>query len=134
MLKPIPALAALIFLTVSGVIDAQPAPSAPPPIKRTPLQKVDVPTANYEAITAIAELSPNVNVGRHTHFGPETGYVREGELVFIVEGKPALTLKVGDSYQVPPGARHDARAGDKGAKVLTVYVIEKGKPLATPAP
>ena len=45
----------------------------PPPIKRTILQKFDVPTANYETITGVAELSPSVNIGRHTHFGPETG-------------------------------------------------------------
>jgi quercetin dioxygenase-like cupin family protein len=115
---------------------AQPAPAgaAPAPIKRTILQKVDVPTANYETITGIAEISPNVNIGRHTHFGPETGYLMEGEMTFLVEGKPPVALKPGDSYQVPPGAPHDARAGEKGAKVLAVYVVEKGKPLATPAP
>ena len=27
-----------------------------------------------------------------------------------------------------------ARSGERGAKVLAVYVVEKGKPLATPAP
>jgi quercetin dioxygenase-like cupin family protein len=81
MLKQILALAALAGLTVSGSIAAQPLPAAPPtPIKRTILQKVDVPTANYETITGIAEISPNVNIGRHTHFGPETGYVMEGEM------------------------------------------------------
>jgi quercetin dioxygenase-like cupin family protein len=136
VLKQILTLAALVSLTASGPIVAQPLPAGatPPPIKRTLLQKVDVPTANYETITAIAELSPGVNIGRHTHFGPETGYVMEGELVFLLDGKPPLALKVGDSYQVPPGAPHDARSGENGAKVLAVYVVEKGKPLATPAP
>jgi quercetin dioxygenase-like cupin family protein len=117
-----------------GPIAAQPAGASPTPIKRTVLQKVDVPTANYEAITAIAEISPNISIGRHTHFGPETGYVMEGDMVFLVDGKPPQPLKTGDSYQVPPGAPHDARAGEKGVKVLAVYVVEKGKPLATPAP
>ena len=56
------------------------------------------------------------------------------QLTLLVDGKPPLALKPGDSYQVPPGAPHDARAGEKGAKVLAVYVVEKGKPLATPAP
>jgi quercetin dioxygenase-like cupin family protein len=136
VLKQILALAALLSLTASGSIAAQPLPAgAPPtPIKRTILQKVDVPTANYETITGIAELSPNVNIGRHTHFGPETGYVMEGELVVLVDDKPPLALKTGGSYQIGPGVRHDARAGEKGAKVLAVYVVEKGKPLATPAP
>jgi quercetin dioxygenase-like cupin family protein len=136
VLKQILTLAALVSLAASGPIAAQPLPAAasPPPIKRTLLQKVDVPTANYETITAIAELSPGVNIGRHTHFGPETGYVIEGDFTFLVDGKPPLALKAGDSYQVPPGVPHDARSGEKGAKVLAVYVVEKGKPLATPAP
>jgi hypothetical protein len=29
---------------------------------------------------------------------------------------------------------HDAKAGPAGAKVLVSYLVEKGKPLATPAP
>jgi quercetin dioxygenase-like cupin family protein len=133
--KLILALAALVGLTVSGSIAAQQPPGgASPTIKRTILQKVDVPTGNYETITGIAEISPNVSIGRHTHFGPETGYVIEGELILLVDGKPPLPLKTGESYQVPPAAPHDARAGEKGAKVLAVYVVEKGKPLATPAP
>jgi quercetin dioxygenase-like cupin family protein len=98
------------------------------------LQKVDVPSGNNETITGIAEISPNVNIGRHTHFGPETGYVMEGDMVLLVDGKPPLPLKAADSYQVPPGAAHDARAGEKGTKVLAVYVVEKGNALATPAP
>jgi quercetin dioxygenase-like cupin family protein len=75
-----------------------------------------------------------VNIGRHTHFGPELGYVMEGGMTLLVEGKPPLVLNPGDSYQIPAGVVHDARTGDKAAKILAVYVVEKGKPLATPAP
>jgi hypothetical protein len=28
---------------------------------------------------------------------------------------------------------HDGRSGPKGAKVIATYVVEKGKPLASPA-
>ena len=134
MLKQILVLAALVGAAASAPVLAQPLPGATPPIKRTLLQKVDVPSGNYETITGIAEISPNVNIGRHTHFGPETGYVMEGDIVLLVDGKPPLPLKAGDSYQVAPGAAHDARAGEKGTKVLAVYVVEKGNALATPAP
>jgi quercetin dioxygenase-like cupin family protein len=58
----------------------------------------------------------------------------EGEMVLIVEGQPDKLVKVGDSYQVPSGAVHDARSGSQGAKVVATYVVEKGKPLASPAP
>jgi quercetin dioxygenase-like cupin family protein len=117
----------LITLGLFGILDAQ------QPIKRTPLQKFDVPNTNYETVIGIAEIAPNVNVGRHTHPGPESGYLLEGEFTLLVDGQPPLVVKAGDSYKVPPGAIHDARSGDKGAKVIATYVVEKGKPLASPA-
>jgi quercetin dioxygenase-like cupin family protein len=134
MLRTTLVVLALCAVAAFGTSLAQQAAS-PPPIKRIPLQKVDVPgSTTYEAITGIAEIAPSVNIGRHTHPGAETGYVIEGELTLLVEGKPPLALKPGDSYQVPVNAVHDARSGDKGAKVLAVYLVEKGKPLASPAP
>jgi quercetin dioxygenase-like cupin family protein len=103
-------------------------------IKRTPLQKFDVPGINYETVIGMAEIVPNVNVGRHTHPGPESGYRVEGEFVLYVEGQPEKIVKAGQSYQIPPGAIHDAKTGPSGAKVVATYVVEKGKPLASPAP
>ena len=79
-------------------------------------------------------LFRSVNIGRHTHPGVETGYVLEGTFTLLVEGKPPVALKPGDSYQVPVNAVHDAKSGESGAKVLAVYIVEKGKPLASPAP
>ena len=56
----------------------------------------------------------------------------EGELTLLVDGAAPKPLKAGDSYQIPPGAIHDGRSGDKGVKVMAVYVVEKGKPLGQP--
>ena len=102
-------------------------------IKRTPLQKFDVPGTNFETVIGIAEIVPNVSIGRHTHPGPESGYMLEGEMVLMVQGQPDKTVKIWESYQVPAGAVHDAKTGPQGAKVIATYVVEKGKPLATPA-
>jgi quercetin dioxygenase-like cupin family protein len=99
-----------------------------------PIAKIRRPGANYETVIGIAEIVPNVNIGRHTHPGPESGYMLEGEMVLLVDGQPEKTVRVGESYQVPPGAVHDARTGPQGAKVIATYVVEKGKPLASPAP
>jgi len=49
-------------------------------------------------------------------------------------GKPPMKIKAGESYQIPEGAIHDAKAGDKPFKVLGVYVVKAGEPLAKPAP
>ena len=46
-----------------------------------------------------------------------------------------LRVKAGESYQIPAGEIHDAKAaGDKPLKVLAIYIVDKAKPLATPAP
>jgi quercetin dioxygenase-like cupin family protein len=102
-------------------------------IKRTPLQKIEFPEG-YTVVTAIAEVPAGGAAGRHTHPGIETGYVLEGELELLIDGKPPLKVKAGESYQIPAGVVHDAKAGDKPFKVLAIYVVDKTKPLATPAP
>ena len=102
-------------------------------IKRTPLQKLDFP-AGYNTVTAIAEVPAGGAAGRHTHPGAETGYVLEGELELVIDGQPPMKIKAGESYQIPEGAIHDAKAGDKPFKVLGVYVVKAGEPLAKPAP
>ena len=69
-----------VALAFTGTVAAQqPAPAASPGIKRTILQKVEVPGTNYETILGMAEIAPGMNAGRHTHPGPETGTVTEGK-------------------------------------------------------
>ena len=105
-----------------------------PGLKRIPLQKIDVPPGEREAVTAIAEIAPNTDVARHTHPGPEVDYVLEGEITLMVAGQPERTFKAGDSFNVLAETPHAARSGANGVKVLATYIVEKGKPLASPAP
>ncbi len=124
----------ILALTVATFAIAGVAIAQQSGIKRTPLQKVDFP-AGYNTVTAIAEIPAGGAAGRHTHPGAETGYVLEGELVLMIDGQPPKTLKAGESYQIPENAVHDAKAGgDKPSKVLGVYIIKAGEPLAKPAP
>ncbi len=108
------------------------AQAAAAPIKRIPLQRFDVPGTAYETVIGIAEISPNVSIGRHTHPGPESGYVMTGSFELLIDGQAPRRLDAGDSYQVPSGTVHDARSGPEGAKVLATYVVQKGQPLASP--
>ena len=87
MLKSLAIVLGLAAFGVSAPVCAQQA-SWPPgaPIKRTPLQKFEVPGTNYETVIGMAEVAPGASIGRHTHFGVEAGYVAEGELVLLVEG------------------------------------------------
>ena len=123
----------LLGLTVVAVAGAGVAIAQQTGIKRTPLQKLDFP-AGYNTVTAIAEVPAGGAAGRHIHPGMETGYVLEGELELVIDGQPPMKIKAGESYQIPEGAIHDAKAGDKPFKVLGVYVVKAGEPLAKPAP
>jgi quercetin dioxygenase-like cupin family protein len=125
-------LVAAGFLAVSIAAYAQ---SVAPPagIKRTLLQRTDI-GQNMEVIMGLAEIAPGGAAGRHSHFGTETGYIVEGSSSLEIEGEAPRLLKAGDSYVIPFGKVHDAKTvGDAPVKVLATYVVEKGKPLATPA-
>ncbi len=105
-------------------------------IKRTLLQKQDLADIEgREAIMGIAEIPAGGAAGRHTHPGTEVGYLLEGTTTIEVEGQPPREAKPGDSWIIPAGKVHDAKVtATTPAKVLAVYIVEKGKPLATPAP
>jgi quercetin dioxygenase-like cupin family protein len=103
-----------------------------PAIKRTVLRSVDFPPG-YTTVTAIVELAPGACSGRHTHPGLDSGYVMEGDFVLKVDGKPDQTFKAGDSFSTQPLEPHDA-CSVSGNKLIDTWVIERGKPLASPAP
>lgn len=108
------------------------AGQAPPGFKRTLLQQVDLSTAGREAVTARAEFVPGGTVGRHTHFGEEIGYVIEGVLTVEINGV-SKEVKAGEAFAIPAGAPHNAtNAGPGPVAILATYIVEKGKPLATP--
>lgn len=106
-----------------------------PGVQRKVVERADVSVPGREAIIAHVEIAPGASVGRHTHPGEEISYVIEGEGELLVEGQPARKLKAGDGFIVPAGVKHDARnTGKKTLTVAAIYYVEKGKPLATPAP
>jgi len=87
------------------------------------------------AVTARAEFGPGAAAGRHAHPGEEIGYILEGTVELSVEGRPTVTLKPGDVFYIPMGVPHDGRnPGTTKAALLSTFVAEPGKPLATPVP
>ena len=103
--------------------------------KRTVLQQGDLSAPGREAVMAVAELQPGGASGRHTHPGEEVAYVLTGPVTIEFDGKPAKTLQTGEAFLIPAGTVHNAKNNGTGvAKVVATYVVEKGKPVATPAP
>jgi quercetin dioxygenase-like cupin family protein len=74
-------------------------------------------------------------VPRQSHPGIEMGFVQDGEGSLTIEGSPELVLKAGSSYSIPAGAIHLAKnTGTTPLRIIGTFVVEKAKPLATPAP
>lgn len=106
-----------------------------PTFKRTELQRGDLSAPGREVVTAMAEIPGGAQTGKHMHPGEEVGYVVEGTLTVEIDGKPTMTYKAGQAFIVPAGQPHNGKnAGTGMTKVLANYIIEKGKPVATPVP
>ena len=102
--------------------------------KRTVLQQADISAPGREVITVIGEFQPGASPGRHTHPGEEVSYVLEGSVVLEIAGKPDKTVRAGEAFIIPAGAVHNAtNKGTAVSKIVATYIVEKGKPLATPA-
>jgi len=137
MSKIIAACAAFVAFAALATADAQvqPAPVAPSPVKRTILQKTDVPGTNLELIYATVEIAAGFKAGRHFHPGIAMAYVVEGEFWFQLDGQPEKVLRAGESLTTPDRAIHNEGATTgQPVKLTAVYVLEKGKPMVSPAP
>jgi quercetin dioxygenase-like cupin family protein len=114
-------------LTFSAAAQAQTS-------KRTELTKSDLTGTNMEIVVGTVEVPPGASGTLHTHAGEEAYYVLEGATAVSADGKPivyvpgAAKINIRD---VPHGAF--TVTGDKTLKLLTVHVVDKGKPLYIPA-
>ena len=107
-----------------------------PGIKRTILQRQDDPgSPKYEAVMGISEIPPGGTSGKHRHPGIELAYVLDGAVELVHEGKPPVTVKAGEATMNTLGGIHTAtNRGTVPVKILTVYIVEKGKPMAETLP
>ena len=114
---------------------AQGAPTTPTPgVTRKILSQMDGPTPGYVTLLVEASIDAGTPVGRHTHPGIESAYVLEGGLELPIQGQATRMIKPGDAFQIPPETPHaGGKPPDAKTRVLITYVVEKGKPLASPA-
>jgi quercetin dioxygenase-like cupin family protein len=117
------------MLAFAGVLVAQNSA-----LTRTIVAKADVSVPGREAVVARVEVAPGGVAGWHTHPGDEISYVMEGEATLMIAGQPPRKVKAGEGFVIPAGAVHNAQNdGATATKLVGVYVVEKGKPLASPA-
>ncbi len=129
------AICAVTGFVATDASAAEGAPAVTPGVTRKILSQMDGPTPGYVTLVAEVEIGPGIAAARHTHPGIETIYVLEaggGDLP--IQGQPTRTLNVGDAIQIPAETPHaGGKPGDKKTRLLISYVVEKGKPLVSPA-
>jgi quercetin dioxygenase-like cupin family protein len=105
-----------------------------PGVKRTDLQQHDLSVPGREVVQVRVDIAPGVLAPNHSHPGEEIVYVIEGLVEYQLEGSPPVTLRAGEVLFIPTGTIHSAKnVGSVNAAELATYIVEKGKPLVTPA-
>lgn len=97
---------------------------------RKELKRADLSGTNMEVITSISEIKPGDTSTLHVHHGEESFYVLEGGTIELPDGKqvPFPTgIAAVNVREVPHGAFKVV--GDNTVKLLTVHIVDKGKPL-----
>lgn len=120
-------IAALCLLTVTvraatGLYDLP---------QRMELKRTDLSGApGMEVITSVSEFRKGESVPRHSHHGVETGYVLQGTMVQL-PGKEPTMMETGTPILNLRDVPHSGFkvVGETPLKLLTVHIVDKGKPL-----
>ena len=126
---------ALGLAALSVSVTPIPVTAQQPTVQRKILLTQDLPIAGYQTVMAAVEIPAGGSEGRHTHPGAVVVYIQEGILTFDYEGKPTTTYKAGESFFIEAGKIHEGiNEGGSPVKAIATFVVEKGKPLTSPAP
>ena len=125
------AICSAIGLVATGV--EAPALAQSGGLTRKVLSTIDYPGDGKVSILMTLEAAPDSIIPRHTHPGIESSVVTEGEVELEIQGQPTKRYGAGEGFQVPPGVPHGGRVLSRPTKLAITYVVEKDKPLASPA-
>ena len=104
-------------------------------VHKTQLQSVDFPDPTFRTVTVRTVIDPGDQVKPHTHPGLEMAYVISGKGRLMRAGAPQRLLNAGDSFSMPEGTVHSVtNVGHSPLTIVSTYVVNRNKPLASPAP
>jgi quercetin dioxygenase-like cupin family protein len=135
MRTPFRLIVTLAVVGLPSLLTLRAQDAAKPEAVRTVLERHDqsgVP--GKEIVIGTATLPKGSSVPYHTHPGDEAGYVVRGTLILKTRGQPDRILNAGDSFFNPRGAVHSLAAVSSDGAAASAWIIDKGAPLATPAP
>jgi quercetin dioxygenase-like cupin family protein len=99
--------------------------------QREELKRADLTASpDMEVITSISEIRKGETIPRHYHHGIETGYVLRGAMVQLPGQAPTM-MRTGSVIMNLRNVPHAGFTvvGDQPLKLLTVHIVDKGKPL-----
>ena len=113
----------------------EPADELATKLKRTELQRSTSSIPGREIVQGLTEIPEGVASGWHVHPGEEVGYIVAGTVQMEIRDRPTLILHAGDPFLIPPGVPHNALDHGPGTgRMLSTYIVEPGRPLATFVP
>jgi quercetin dioxygenase-like cupin family protein len=122
------------LLAFTAAVSA-PAIAQQPTVQRKMLLTQDLPIPGYQTVSASVEIPAGGREGRHTHPGSVVVYVAEGTVTLDHEGRPSATYKAGEVFYIEAGKVHEGiNNSNAPVKAIATFVVEKGKPLTSPAP
>jgi quercetin dioxygenase-like cupin family protein len=100
------------------------------PKNRMELKRTDLTGTNMEVILSTTEYKPGDVIARHIHHGVEAFYVIQGATVETPDGKQ-IQLKTDTGSMNLRDVPHAGFkvVGNTNLKLVTVHVVDKGKPL-----
>lgn len=116
---------------IAAMLAGSTVPAAAQEVKRTELSRTDLTgVEDKEIVVQLVEVPPGTPSIRHFHHGEEVFYVLDGTMVQVPGQEPQsrVTGSVGVNKREVPHAGYKV-IGDKPLRLLSVYVVDKGKPL-----
>ena len=122
----------VVLVVLAGLVLSAGAATAQE-VKRTELQRRDLTGTNMEVVVSIVEAPPGATLPKHYHNGEEAFYVLDGGTVEMPGQQPTARAagSSGINVREVPHAGYKV-VGDKPLKLLTVHIIDKGKPMQVP--
>lgn len=128
MRAPLATLAAAILMLAPA------AQAQPQPVQKTTLQDQGFPGRPNHTVLVKTVIARGATVAPHTHPGVEMAYVASGVAQLTMAGQGQRTLRPGDSFSAPPGVVHSVRnTGPGPLTIVSTYVVDRNKPIASPA-
>ena len=101
-------------------------------LARREIQRAQLSLAGREMVQVETLIPAGVESGWHIHPGEEVGYIVEGQVEMMVQGRATVILQPGQGFLIPPRVPHNARdLGPETGRMLSTYIVETGQPIAT---